>query len=334
MEALGYRPKQADPDVWMKQAHRRDGEPYYKYMLIYVDDVLYIAENPEEDMAKLGRAYRLKDSVGPPDRYLGGNIEKVQTEDVSVAWSLSCYDYLNNAVKQVQDELSERNLSLKQFGTGLRPYPSSYRPEVDVIQVLDKEKTNRFQQQIVILRWAIEFGRVDILMEVSCLSQHLAEPREGHLIAVHKRFKYLNLRLKSSKGRIVFNGKSMVIDSAIFNYFSREEWIDIYSDAREELPIRMPEPLGNPVQVIAYVDANHSGNIKTRRSHTGVLVYINQASIIWYSKRQNTVEASSFGSKYIALRICTEMVEALRYKLRFSESQWRVQLIYYAITAQ
>jgi len=28
------------------------------------------------------------------------------------------------------------------------------------------------------------------------------------------------------------------------------------------------------------------------------------------------VEASSFGSEYIALRICTEMIEALRYKLR------------------
>jgi len=90
----------------------------------------------------------------------------------------------------------------------------------------------------------------------------------------------------------------------------------LLSDAREELPIRMPEPLGNPVQVIAYVDAKHAGNMKTTRSHTGILIYINRAPIIWYSKRQNTVEASSFGSEYIALRICTEMVEALRYKLR------------------
>ena len=29
------------------------------------------------------------------------------------------------------------------------------------------------------------------------------------------------------------------------------------------------------------------------------------------------MDASSFGSEYIALKICTEMVEALRYKLRF-----------------
>ena len=95
-----------------------------------------------------------------------------------------------------------------------------------------------------------------------------------------------------------------------------EEWLDFYPDAREELSVKMPEPLGNPVHVLAYVDASHAGNMKTRRSHTRILIYINKVPINWYSKRQNTVEASSFGSKYIALRICTEMVEALKYKLR------------------
>ena len=110
----------------------------------------------------------------------------------------------------------------------------------------------------------------------------------------------------------MFNGKSMFIDHAVFNDFNRKEWLDFYHDAREELPMKMPEP----VHALAYVDANHAGNMKTRRSHSGILIYINQAPIVWYSKRQNTVEASSFGSEYIALRIFTEMVEALRYKLK------------------
>jgi len=223
---------------------------------------------------------------------------------------------LINAIQQVKDELIKKNLALKQFGTGLRLCPACYRPEIDVTPFLDEERTNRFQQLIGILRWAIELGRIDILTEVSCLSQHLAEPREGHLVAVYKIFKYLSL--KNSKGRIVFNGKSMFTDYATFNDFNREEWLDFYHDAREEFPIRMPEPLGNPVYryVLVYVDANHAGNMKTRRSHSGILIYMNQAPIIWYSKRQNTVEASSFGFEYIALRICTEMIEALRYKLR------------------
>ena len=65
--------------------------------------------------------------------------------------------------------------------------------------------------------------------------------------------------------------------------------------------------MGNPLRLCAYVDANHAGNMRTTRSHTGLLVYMNSAPIL---------EASSFGSEYIALRICTEMLEALRYKLR------------------
>jgi len=40
------------------------------------------------------------------------------------------------------------------------------------------------------------------------------------------------------------------------------------------------------------------------------------APIEWYSKRQNTVEASTFGSEYNALRIATEKIKSLRYKLR------------------
>ena len=38
--------------------------------------------------------------------------------------------------------------------------------------------------------------------------------------------------------------------------------------------------------------------------------------IIWYSKRQNTVEMSTFGSEFIVLCIATELIESLRYKLR------------------
>ena len=54
----------------------------------------------------------------------------------------------------------------------------------------------------------------------------------------------------------------------------------------------------------------------TRRSHTGILIYLNNAPIDWYSKKQNTVESSTFGSEFIAMRIACDKIEALRYKLR------------------
>ena len=65
-----------------------------------------------------------------------------------------------------------------------------------------------------------------------------------------------------------------------------------------------------------FVDADHARCQATRRSQTGVLIYVNHAPILCYSKRQNTVEISTFGSEFVAARIAVEMVEGLRYKLR------------------
>ena len=57
----------------------------------------------------------------------------------------------------------------------------------------------------------------------------------------------------------------------------------------------MPEALGKYVLIKSYVDANHEGNMANRKSHSGIIIYVNNAPIIWYSKWQNTFEASSFG---------------------------------------
>ena len=78
----------------------------------------------------------------------------------------------------------------------------------------------------------------------------------------------------------------------------------------------MPEERGRSVTISCFVDANHAGNQKDRRSQTGILIFINRAPIHWYSKRQATVETSTFGAEFCAMRIGVEMVEALRYKLR------------------
>ena len=40
------------------------------------------------------------------------------------------------------------------------------------------------------------------------------------------------------------------------------------------------------------------------------------ALTMWFSKRQNTLEAATFGSEFVALRICKELIVTLRYKLR------------------
>ena len=91
---------------------------------------------------------------------------------------------------------------------------------------------------------------------------------------------------------------------------------EFYPDAMEAVPPNMPEPRGKPVIMSTFVDADHAGCKATRRSHTGVIIFINRDPISCYSKRQNTVESSTFGSEFIAMKTAVELVEGLRYKLR------------------
>jgi hypothetical protein len=76
------------------------------------------------------------------------------------------------------------------------------------------------------------------------------------------------------------------------------------------------KPRGKPIQINCFVDADHAGNKVTRRSHSGILIFLNMAPIYWFSKRQNTVESSTYSSEFVALRIAAEKIIALRYKLR------------------
>ena len=98
--------------------------------------------------------------------------------------------------------------------------------------------------------------------------------------------------------------------------FQKVDWTEAYGDVVEELPARCPKPRGNSVIISCFVDADHAGNRVTRRSHTGILIFVNNAPILFYSKRQNTVETSTFGSELVAMRIAKEMIVGLRYKLR------------------
>jgi len=98
--------------------------------------------------------------------------------------------------------------------------------------------------------------------------------------------------------------------------WANADWSEFYPDAKEELPANMPEPRGKPVQINLFVDAAHATCLASRRSTTGVVIFLNGTPVKWYSKRQNTIETSTFGSEFVALKIAVEMNESLRYKLR------------------
>lgn len=64
------------------------------------------------------------------------------------------------------------------------------------------------------------------------------------------------------------------------------------------------------------MDADHAGDQITRRSRTGFIVFANMAAVHWLSKKQASVETSTLGSEFLAMKHCYEYRKGLRYKLR------------------
>ena len=75
---MGYRYTEYDPDVCINMETTDNGTVYCKYMLVYVNDVLHLAKDSQEDMFSLNQVYRVKEGFGPPDIYLGATVDKVQ----------------------------------------------------------------------------------------------------------------------------------------------------------------------------------------------------------------------------------------------------------------
>ena len=229
-------------------------------------------------------------------------------EEGDDCWAMSSEKYCTAVVANVEEILKKKGLRLPSKCT--TPTGSGYRPEMDVTAELKADGVTWYQELIGQLRWAIEIGRVDILLEVSLLSQHLALPREGHLEQALHIMGYLKghkkMRLMFDKGTPRFENKM----------FKSYDWEDFYKGAKEQIPPNMPEARGLPVEITVFVDADHAGNKVHRRSQTGVLIFLNKAPIHWFSKRQPSVETSTFGAEFCAMKVAVEMTEALRYKLR------------------
>jgi hypothetical protein len=303
-----FFPSKADPDVWMRPAVKADGTPVYEYVLCYVDDILGIMVKPDEFIANLKSVYTFKDgSIGEPKQYLGAVISKHYIPDADdpgkVRWAMSSDKYVKSAIAEVEVELNKIGKLLPtKVSTPMQP---NYRPEVDASPVLDSRRALYYQGLIGVLRWICELGCIDIITDCSLLASQMAQPREGHLNQVFHIFAYLK---RYDRSKMVFDDTDPAFDSG---RFTKCDWAEYYPGATEAIPPNVPQPRGKSVSINCFVDAAHAGCRLTRRSQTGVLIFCNRAPIMWLSKKQNTVESSTFGSEFAAMRTALEMIEGL-----------------------
>jgi hypothetical protein len=271
--------------------------------------------NPKAIMDNIAQYVQFKPgSVQVPKHYLGADIMRHTVHDgnqdipMKQVWAMSPQEYIRRAIQEVECKLALDNSYLpKKVQT---PLSNGYRPELNFSIELDSQRTNYYQGLIGVLRWIVELGRMDIIVPVTMLSRYLVSPREGHLQQVYHIFAYLK---QFNRAMLVFDDSKPLHDPSEFHICN---WTSHYPDSSKQIPPNAPEAIGNSIVMTCYVDADHAGCLDTRRSHTGIIIYVNKAPIVWFSKRQNTVESSTFGSEFITLTTAIDLVEALRYKLR------------------
>jgi hypothetical protein len=157
------------------------------------------------------------------------------------------------------------------------------------------------------LQWIVIIGRFDINTSVMTMSGFCMAPRVGHINRLKRIYGYL-LKMKHASIRVRTDEPdySDLPDNV-------HDWTySVYGKVEEVLPVDAPEPLGNHVTLTHYVDANLMHNIATGSSVTWILHLVNKTPIEWYSKKQATVETATYGSEFVAARVCD-----LRNTLRF-----------------
>ena len=148
------------------------------------------------------------------------------------------------------------------------------------------------------LWWIVELGRVDIDVEVSMMSSHLALPWVGNLKEIYHIFTYVKAH---SNTEMEFNLTPVTPDMSLFE---QQDWSYLPHGCEglvEELPSNMPKPFGPSMTMRVYIDANHAGDLLTQLSRTGFIVFLNGGPIYWSSKKQTSCETSAFGSEFVVM---------------------------------
>ena len=75
-----------------------------------------------------------------------------------------------------------------------------------------------------------------------------------------------------------------LIPSILEDRFIEADWHEFYRDVKGEIPLNLTIPKGKTVTISCLVDTSHACDVVTCHSQTGILIFLNQAPIHWYSR--------------------------------------------------
>ena len=297
LRTLGFKPSRADPDLWIRMA---DDGTHYEYIATHVDDLIIASKNPDKYIKKLKENYPLRHVQKNPDFYLGNNVSR--RDDGTIKISLEKY------IKEVVRRFELKHGTLRKENVAISP---GDHPENDDTPLLNEEGITDFQSIIGVCQWISVSARMDITHAVSSVSRFAAKPREGHM---RRALKIIGFLKKYPK-------KGYIIDPR--NPISVEKYSDVipdfgnqYDKFEEDIDEKIPKAIMKELDVTIFVDSNHGHDLVTGKSITGVIIFVGRTPIKYFSKRQSSVQTSTFGAEFVSLKRSVEEAIAIRYYLR------------------
>ena len=302
MSSIGYFQSEGDPNIWMKW----DAEfQVYTLAGFYVDDICLVSKRPIKAVEDLKTVFKLKET-GETTKYLGADI--IDRDGTTLFSSAS---YIKESLEQLrEDGEAGKHAGIRGEKT---PFCDEYQPELDESPTLSFDGKKLYQRAVGMAQWIVHgLGRFDIAYATSQLSRFTNAPRENHYSAIMRVFGYLQSYPKLS----------IAIDplpptgTHEYNSEMRKDMKSEYKDSVEERSINAPIPCFQPLTTTCFVDAGHGGDQGTRRSITGVLLFVGRTVVLGKSKMQPAVQSSTFSAEFMALRTATELILGLRFLLR------------------
>ncbi|KAI2510964.1 Reverse transcriptase (RNA-dependent DNA polymerase) [Fragilaria crotonensis] len=302
LRAMGFSASRYDRDVWMREREEHDG---YDYVCTHVDDFKIVARDPDRWKDQIAAAFLLK-SVGPPAYYLGNDYNFSKDEN---AWVLGCATYIKECIRRIETDFGLDG----DLYTHRTPLPEGCHPELDDGVPLAEDGIRRYQTLIGMAQWACTIGRLDITFAVSSLSRFSASPRTHHLELAYHLFGYLK---KNPNRRIVLDSRPLLVDDELKTTSFHPDFLEDDPDASEDIDGAFPTAYGTELATSVVFDADHAHDHVTRRSISGITVFVGSTPVIWQSRRQGCIATSTYCAEFVSMRSAVEEAISIRYMLR------------------
>ena len=300
---VGFKSSRYDRDVWMIKCPTGNG---YDYICTHVDDFKIIADDPYSYLSMISDVLLVK-THGPRDYYLGNNYTYHPSHSI---WTYNCSIYEKEALRKAEEILGC-------LPTKKTPLPvTECHPEMDQSPLLGLKQHRDYQVLLGMLQWNYSIGRPELGPALSSLNRFGACPREYHLELLKHTFCFIKYTSSTSRS-IAIDSKPMEYERHETNYTKLiPDFLQDYPDAIEETDPGFPTPYGQVLETTILVDSDHAHDRKSRRSLTGLILFVGSTPVLWLSKRQSTVASSTYSAEFSALRTATEEAMNIRYCLR------------------